>query len=244
MCTLSYLPLPNNEFIFTSNRDEKAHRILAIEPSLYLHEGKQLLYPKDPQGNGSWIVASEHDGIACLLNGAASQHVSVPPYRLSRGMVLIHFFNYQVVTDFILEYNFDGIEPFTLVAIKEDAVHQIRWDGNMINHHILDKNMPHIWSSATLYSPLIIKNRAAFFKQYLQQVNPSNALDKMLGFHYFENANEAENNIILRAANGTETVSISQVKVDAKRVKFDYFDLKQSVYFTTQLERNIQSLME
>lgn len=237
MCTLTYLPLNSGEFVFTSNRDEKAQRAIALPPQLYEHDGGALLYPKDPQGNGSWIVASAFGGVACLLNGAATPHVSMPPYRVSRGMVLVDFFTFKSVDDFLLEYNFDDIEPFTLVAVKEDAIHQIRWNGDRVDHHIFDTLTPRIWSSATLYAPNIIANRNTFFHSYIQEINPDNALDKMLGFHYFDSGESAEKNIILRAANGTETVSISQVKVDTKSICFDYFDIKQATFFRKDLAK-------
>ena len=46
MCTVTYLPLGNNNFILTSNRDELPTR-RTIKPKAYLEDNVTLTYPKD-----------------------------------------------------------------------------------------------------------------------------------------------------------------------------------------------------
>ena len=46
MCTVTYLPLGNNNFILTSNRDEAPSR-KTTPPKLYEEDGVKLTYPKD-----------------------------------------------------------------------------------------------------------------------------------------------------------------------------------------------------
>ena len=57
MCTVTYLPLGNNEFILTSNRDESPVR-KTILPKKYFENGVEILYPKDELAGGTWIGTS------------------------------------------------------------------------------------------------------------------------------------------------------------------------------------------
>lgn len=225
MCTLTYLPLANSSFLLTSNRDEKLHRSIALAPKVYEQNGKFLLYPKDPQGNGTWLAVSNFGSVACLLNGGLVKYNSQPPYRLSRGLVLLSVFDYPTVPDFVRQYSFEGIEPFTLVVFDDFVLHEIRWTGSHIQHHIKDKYQAHIWSSVTLYSEEIIKGREAFFKQYQQDIDLSQAAQAMMDFHLFKGDERFPHSITIEKDNGTKTVSLSQVLFTPEQISLDYLDL-------------------
>ncbi len=68
MCTVTYLPLGNNNFILTSNRDETPLR-KTIPPKEYDENGVELTYPKDELAGGTWIGLSDKNRLVCLLNG-------------------------------------------------------------------------------------------------------------------------------------------------------------------------------
>ena len=46
MCTVTYLPIGDADFILTSNRDEQPSR-KTIEPKEYVEDNVKLTYPKD-----------------------------------------------------------------------------------------------------------------------------------------------------------------------------------------------------
>lgn len=231
MCTLTYLPQANNSFLLTSNRDEKLHRSLALPPKVYEHNGSLLLYPKDPQGNGSWLAVSPNGTVACLLNGGSIPHISSSPYKMSRGLVLLSVFDYSSIPDFITQSNFDNIEPFTLVVFADHMLHEIRWNGNGVQHQIKDKYQAHIWSSVTLYSPEIIKQRELFYLEYLNTLTNENAAGKMIEFHQFKGDDRFPHGISLERDNGTKTVSISQILMEEEALSFDYYDMLQDKHF-------------
>ena len=82
MCTVTYLPLGNNDFILTSNRDEDPKR-KTIPPKEYLEDGVKLTYPKDELAGGTWIGLSEKSRLICLLNGGFTKHSREESYRMS-----------------------------------------------------------------------------------------------------------------------------------------------------------------
>jgi uncharacterized protein with NRDE domain len=78
----------NNKIIVTSNRDEAVLRT-AIPPKTYLIDGKKITFPKDPKAGGTWYAVAENGILLVLLNGAEEKHEHQPPYKRSRGLVVL-----------------------------------------------------------------------------------------------------------------------------------------------------------
>jgi uncharacterized protein with NRDE domain len=87
MCTVSFVRC-GDKTILTSNRDEEVLRP-AIPPKNYRVNGKNLVFPKDPRAGGTWFAVAENANVLVLLNGAAQKHHWEPPYRKSRGLVVL-----------------------------------------------------------------------------------------------------------------------------------------------------------
>ena len=73
MCTVTYLPNNNGDFIFTSSRDEEVQR-KTLAPEIYTKDETRFVYPKDLVGGGTWIATSDQERLVCLLNGAYEAH--------------------------------------------------------------------------------------------------------------------------------------------------------------------------
>ena len=151
MCTVTYIPTGKNKFIFTSNRDEAPKRSATgmVEKDI---DGKVLLFPQDALANGTWISISNKNQLVCILNGAFIKHKHRPPYRLSRGIMALEFFNYPNATDFFKKFNFDGIEPFTMIIFDDGDLYEFRWDEKEKHIAQLDISKQYIWASCTLYT--------------------------------------------------------------------------------------------
>ncbi|MEM6395679.1 MAG: NRDE family protein [Bacteroidota bacterium] len=177
MCTVTYLPTGSGDFVFTSNRDEAPGRSVSE-----LSRDGRLILPRD-QAGGSWIALEQSGCLACILNGAFVKHERHPPYRKSRGMVLIDFFSWSDTHDFWHNYDFTNIEPFTMITVKEGGLAEGRWDGERVHFQFLDHLAPHIWASATLYDEEMRKERekwwSAFLLEHLEtrDQRPDGALD-------------------------------------------------------------------
>lgn len=229
MCVLTYLPTTNNGFIFTSNRDEKTSRAAAIPPRKYEIGGYYVFYPKDPQGDGTWIGGCDTFTL-CLLNGGISPHVSAPPYRQSRGKVILDFYTYANIEAFVNNYSFEGIEPFTLVIINKhvtDTYSEIRWTGKQVIHTQHARNKPRIWSSVTLYSSKVIQQREQWFQDFLQQY-PAYTADDILHFHHTGGMGDERNDIKMNRNNELRTISITQFQVSSEEFVVNYEDLQKN----------------
>ncbi|MFP4094197.1 MAG: NRDE family protein [Cyclobacteriaceae bacterium] len=221
MCTLTYLPTATG-FIFTSNRDEDRERQQALFPSeAQSHTGK-LLMPLDPQGGGTWILLCENGEAACLLNGAFQNHVRRPPYRKSRGRVIVESFDYEDIHAFIADYNFDQIEPFTLVRVdRARQLHEIRWDAHELHHQQHDGDRPRIWSSVTLYDELMRAKRQEWFGNWLAQ-QPEFSPENIRDFHLHGGEGDPEVDFRMTRSGGLQTLSLSCISVEAESAEFYY----------------------
>lgn len=223
MCTVTYIPVGESVFI-TSNRDEHGRRAPALYPEVYAGSTGRLLYPKDGQAGGSWFAVHGRGHVLVLLNGGFTRHIPQPPYRRSRGLVLLeltdspgplHSFQFMVL---------DGIEPFTLILVEEGKLYECRWDGK--EKHLLQPapDQPYIWSSATLYEPGVSQKRGQWFEQWLL-ANPRPDQDDILRFHQFTGDGDSRNDLLMNRDGLLLTVSITAVRYSREGASMRYLDM-------------------
>ena len=218
----------NLNFLLTSNRDESQERLPATFPVYRTVIGKSVLFPQDGNAKGTWLAVSENR-VVSLLNGAFKRHKHEPPYRKSRGLVLLDCFEYASFEQFTFDYDFSGIEPFTIICL--DQIHEnlemieFRWDGVLTHFKHLKPDQPHIYSSAPLYSKAVRLQRERMFSEFLREVS-SPSREEMVHFHRFEGDHHLPN-IRLEASNFVHTVSISSLEKNSEGLTMHYHDLKQ-----------------
>lgn len=223
MCTVSYIPLKKNGFLLTSNRDEAVNRATVIFPSTLTTNKSTVYFPKDGLAGGSWIACSENL-TACLLNGAYLKHERAASYKISRGLMLLAAFSYKTVQQFIADYDFKEIEPFTLILVyKNETINlfEIRWDGSQLHFKELAAQKPYIWASATLYSPDVISQRQAMFDTLLHDFNYTQ--EEIIHFHSFK-TEDHENGIMMNRGE-KQTISITSIKSTSEATTMLYTDL-------------------
>ncbi len=185
MCTVSFVPIANNEFILTSNRDERVARGLASFPKIISKEKCEIAAPVDPLASGTWIAASDRGDFICLLNGAFIKHKHLSNYRKSRGLVVMDYFETGNPETFDAEYDLQNIEPFTMVMVhrgNELELNELRWDGNEKHFKKLDGQKFYLWSSVTLYNETITAEKKIVFEKLLEEEKDIST-DQMISIH-------------------------------------------------------------
>lgn len=234
MCTVTYLPKPDG-FILTHNRDEAPSR----SPQSIIREnrttGDALLFPRDTKAGGTWIATSRHRRTACLLNGAFVKHHHSPPYRRSRGLILLDFFDWAEPDEFFQHYDFEGVEPFTMLFFAQEKlsessqprVIEFRWDGQLRHLKNLPAHEAHFWCSSTLYPPEMQVRRERVFRDWLALHHPIPASPHhlILNLHLTGSVGDPENDYVMNRAGKVQTVSLTQVIVDEKNARMRYHDL-------------------
>jgi len=223
MCTVSFLPIEDG-FILTSNRDEVKSR-QAIFPKTYSSKSGAVSFPQDPKSGGTWIAGCATKMI-CLLNGGLKKHKHSPPYRHSRGKVVLDAFDYSSFSDFRATYNFDNIEPHTLVMIDYEndlEVVELKWDGVEKHISIKNKKETHIWSSVTLYPDEIVLKRELWFKEWVSKNKFTVAAVK--NFHKTGGSGDVKNDLLMKRTDDLKTISVTSFKYQGHTTNMIYEDL-------------------
>ena len=223
MCTVTFLPLKNNNFILTSNRDETPLRE-TLPPKEYLESGIKMVFPKDKLAGGTWIGTSSKNRLVCVLNGAFIKHTRKTNYKKSRGLIAKEILQTTNFQEYIKDLELEGIEPFTMVIVDWNEnnlnLFELIWDENQKRFNRL-QNEPKIWSSATLYSDEIKALRKKWFKNWIKKndFNSSNILQ----FHHSEIGDKEQAVFMKRPF--VETVSITSIKKENKTIEMLYEDV-------------------
>lgn len=207
MCTLTYVPVSGGAIV-TTNRDESPKRN-ANALSTYLNFSQSpFLIAKEPLYGGTNIAISQEPNpmVVVLLNGAFHAHKFGLKYRMSRGLMVLESLNYATLSAFEA-FGFEGVEPFTMVRIGTQ-IEEVRWDGKQMYYTNKDVSKPHIWSSAQLYSPAIIRARETWFETWLR--NKPLTAETMADFHHNGGIGDLANDLVMNRQEMVKTVSISQ----------------------------------
>ncbi len=229
MCTVTIVPKYNHDFVLTSNRDEAPDRV-SLVPDFYTINDTKLLFPKDKKG-GTWIGVSEKNRVVCVLNGGFVKHQRQSSYRLSRGIVANDFMISDDIVATIEAYNFEDIEPFTIVIADWNTIlkfYELVWDGKY-KHFIELPLEPRIWSSATLYSDGMTKERQQWFENF-EAFNDLNS-DSILEFHSTTDEDNMHYGVVMNR-DFVKTTSITQVEKRGNNVGMRYENLENKTVTT------------
>lgn len=225
MCTLTFVPFPDEEFVLTSNRDEAPNR-KTLPPAEYMVNGSRLIFPKDEKAGGTWIGISDKKRLICLLNGGFTPHERKNHYRMSRGIIVTDLLTATDALEKIGTYNFNDIEPFTLVMVdwaEGIKLYELVWDGQ--KSRLTEKPItPSIWSSSLLYTEEIKKKRQKWFADFLKGKKiPSSA--EILHFHKTAGEGNKETAVVMDRG-FVKTKSITQIVKKGEDVIMKYEDLE------------------
>ncbi|HAA10851.1 MAG TPA: hypothetical protein DCE41_03790 [Cytophagales bacterium] len=230
MCTVTYLPLRNGGYILTTNRDESPNRAPVKFPYSHQVYGKEIIYPQDGESGGSWIGATDFGLSAVIMNGAHAPHVRRPPYRMSRGQVLVDALECIRPQEFVKNYDFSGVEPFTLLMIYDDrerAVMEMRWDGENQWQKFHHPASPHIWAANMLYDEHAQQLRKKWFKEWLDE-KPEFSQENIMKFHYEAGAEDPYNAMRMNRQNRVATISTTSLLMSPGHCNMHYHDLRKN----------------
>lgn len=179
MCTVTFVPQTDG-FIFTSNRDEDPSRAAIAFQEKQIGRSK-VFFPEDQQAKGSWFAFSDTGQFACVLNGAFQPHDRKTNYLMSRGLMLLQFFEPNSINEFLRSFSFEGIEPFTLLIYNADDFREVRWDEDQLHQKQLSMEQVHLWSSCTLYNEDWWKQRSTNFGRFIKEECPDQSM--IINYH-------------------------------------------------------------
>lgn len=224
MCTVTFIAKGNDDFILTSNRDEIPERT-TLAPQEYTEENVKLIYPKDILAGGTWIGISEKSRLINLLNGGFEAHQREANYKISRGVVVKHLLSVTDVIQEINDFNFEGVEPFTIILVDWSAtlkLYELVWDAKTkyFKQLVLLK---YLWSFSKLYNHEMKAKRQKWFLDFLKSKPQDTA--HLMEFHHKGGEGDKTTNLQMDRGH-IKTVSITQVEKSGNEIKLIYKDLK------------------
>lgn len=233
MCTVTYLPAKEYLHI-TSNRDEKNRRTDAIAPAVYQSLSGKIMYPKDGDAGGTWISAHQNGNVVVFLNGGFIAHTPTPPYRKSRGLILLDLISSHSPYSAFQSINLQNIEPFTAIIRDNTLLFECRWDGEQKYMKEMDASAPHIWSSVTLYDTETIAKRKGWFDEWVAE-NGEPSQQEILHFHQFTGDGDSHNDLRMNRGGNMLTVSITSIEINGNGLGMNYLDLKNKEQYSGQM---------
>ena len=230
MCTVTVIPQRRNDFVLTSNRDEAPNRN-SLSPDFYTIKNTKMLFPKDELSGGTWIGVSDKNRLVCVLNGGFTFHERKVSYRLSRGIVAKDLLASENIKATIEDYNFQDIEPFTMVIVDWNIalkLYELVWDGNQ-KHFSEFPLKPRIWSSSSLYSKAMKQERSQWFADFKSE-NELNS-ESLLNFHNTAGHGNDDYGVIMDR-HFVKTTSITQIEKNNDAVTMRFNDLQSNTSTT------------
>ncbi|ASZ11946.1 NRDE family protein [Chitinophaga pendula] len=229
MCTVTFIPTPNGIYL-TANRDEKKERGQALPPQEHCRKGHQMVYPKDTDAGGTWILLKNKRDAAVLMNGAFENHQRQPSYRESRGVIMLQLLETDEPDNAFHQADLTDIEPFTLILFIGGKLLEARWDSKRKYVKQLNATRPNIWSSATLYDALTAVERKKWFHCWLLET-PEPDMADILYFHQHAGNGDIRNNLVMDRDQRMYTVSITTILVAKDQSWIRYKDLQGNTDF-------------
>jgi hypothetical protein len=234
MCTLTYIPGFSKGFLLAHNRDERIDRPMATPPLTRRITGRNVMYPVDPEGKGTWIGISSDGRVASLLNGGTKKHERTPPYKHSRGLVIPAYFSFPDMVEFSGAYGFSGLEPFTLVVIEQEKIFVLVWENESITLTEKNGRLPHIFFSRALYPGSSLESRTNdFLKWYM---NNRNAGEKDILNYNLTQKFESDHIASFDTGNHIlKTVTVSVISCGKNMTRFLYYDALNDVHLSNSI---------
>jgi hypothetical protein len=221
MCTLTWRREATGTFEVFFNRDEKKTRSRAEPPREFTNpDGLRFLSPIDPDAGGTWMLANAMGVVVCLLNRWHESHMEVadPVYsrgRLVSGMAPME--NVPAVEEQLRRRDLSHCRPFTMVAFDAVGERGFEWNGRELRR--MELAMP-LTSSSFHYEEVMEARR----DRYEEVVDGNGGTRKQL-WRFHSEARGAPSAYTVRMCRpDAQTMSRSIVRVDARRVDWNYLE--------------------
>jgi hypothetical protein len=225
MCTVTFIPYKGTVFI-TSNRDESPARQSKGLTSRHTLDGPSIHFPLDPTSSGSWIALADTGRSVCLLNGGFEPFVPSPPYRISRGQVVLSAAAAPDPVSFAEEFDLHGVAPFTLLIYQDNTFFETVWDGEKRHIAALPVDQPQLWSSVTLYPAAVRAWRKEVFREWLNEHQRYNR-ESIMAFHCLKRGDDV-NDFIMNRNEIVKTLSVTSIQLHNHKGSLLHLDLEKN----------------
>ncbi len=138
--------------------------------------------------------------------------------------MVLDFFAYRDARSFFDRFEFENMEPFTMIIRDRRQLFEARWDEEKLHIFRLNPNEHFIWSSATLYDQEAQSKRQLWFDNWLSTVTDINS-KSIWDFHLNAGDGDPHNDVVMNREGLVQTVSITGIEQTKQGLKMVYQDL-------------------
>ncbi|HYA49725.1 MAG TPA: NRDE family protein [Streptosporangiaceae bacterium] len=223
MCTLSWLPEPGGYRLWF-NRDERRTRTAALSPQRRTHGSLPFVAPLDPEFGGSWIGSNARGATFCLANRYHGAPTMPPANRISRGLLLASLLDAPTCLEVaarVERAELKRFEPFTVAGFEiGSTVLLLQWNGRRLDAAQHPGPGLVLTTSGHDQAEVEAARRRLFDDAVTRAGGWTPALLRELHGSHLPIRGPAS---ICMHRDEAETVSLSEVAVQASRVAFTYW---------------------
>ena len=123
------------------------------------------------------------------------------------------FFSYDNAETFIAQFDFDGIEPFTMIIVDQGVLYELKWDSTKLHIKKPERTQMHLWASSTLYDDELQHKRQQWFKEWKDKTMCMNQ-GCILSFHKNGGEGNPQSDVVMNYKDIVKTTSITSVTSD------------------------------
>lgn len=188
MCTVTFFPKDDNNWLLSTNRDEIKSREKALPPKIHQANNLKYIAPVDGKAGGTWIglnsaalcltLINNYQGVNPLLNHREK--------AVSRGHIILGLMHLSYLTEVDIsmkDLDVTQFNPFKLIGIQSNPcmIMEWSWDGqNYITNTLPVK--PHLWVSTGRDYKGVWNNRRSIFENFLKH-NPNPGIKDIKKLH-------------------------------------------------------------
>jgi hypothetical protein len=220
------------------NRDEKRDRSPAEPPRVVEADGHRAICPRDPDGGGTWLAATDAALVFALLNRTPRGGQPEPGVR-SRGLIIPALFGAESLDDARTRLrSLDPSEyaPFRLVVLAATGWLEAIADSKRLRVRLGDLSGWLVRTSSSLGDHLVTSRRAALAAAQLRNPHDPIATQDALHRHRWPQAPHLS---VWMERQDALTVSRSTIELTRDRVRFVYEPLDRPGLPTTEVRLSI-----
>ena len=220
MCTVTLLSIDGTRRL-VCNRDEQLNRPPAEPPHLHVQNNIAALYPRDPQGGGTWVGGNQHGMLATLLNGNPT-YPHQPAVARTRGEIVPHVLaatTYAEVQRLIDQLDWTVYPACRLLVSCTEGARSWGWDGRSVQLTTHTDEQAVFFTSSGLGDHVVESRRRALWDEWFTPGEHPFSRQDMFHRHRWPDQRELSINMDRFDA---RTVSCTTVSVDSMAVTMHY----------------------
>jgi hypothetical protein len=203
------------------NRDEKRDRSPAEPPRIVEADGRRAICPRDPDGGGTWLAATDAALVFALLNRTPRGGQPEPGVR-SRGLIIPALFSAESLDDArrrLQSVDASEYAPFRLVVLAATGWLEAISDSKRLRVRQGALSRWLVRTSSSLGDHLVTSRRAALATAQLRNPHDPVAAQEALHRHRWPQAPHLS---VWMEREDALTVSRSTIELTGDRVRFVY----------------------